>query len=126
MVGDEAAIPLASAEAILFIILSSKIYPLYFFDGLGVVSPMIISAQEILAFLHLIMSMSLCVIYLAVLAIFEGVAAVRKTSFVVPILLYSLVLPRSPACRVSIQGIGVRLLLRLVAARAIHIPWLVY
>jgi len=126
LVGDKAAIPLASTKPVLLNILSCEIHSLYLFDGLGVVSPVIISAHEILTFLHLIMTMSLCVINLAVLAILEGVAAVRKTSLVIPILFYSLVLPGSHAWSVSIEGIAVRLLLGLVAAWAVHIPRLVY
>ena len=69
VVGDKAAIPLAGTKAILVNILSCEIHSLYLFDSLGVVSSMIISAHEILTFLHLIMTMSLCVINLAVLAI---------------------------------------------------------
>jgi len=126
VVGDKAAIPLARTKAILVNILSCEIHSLYLFDSLGIVSSVIISAHEVLTFLHLIMPMSLCVINLAVLAILEGVAAVRKTSLVIPILFYSLVLPGSHAWSVSIEGIAVRLLLGLVAAWAVHIPRLVY
>ena len=118
----EAAVPLARTKAGHLQVLLREIHSLYLLHGRAIiVRGIFISTHEILTSLHLLAAM-----HLTVLVVLEGVAAVRKTPLVIPILFYALILVSWPAARsVRLQGVGVGLL-GLVAAWAVHVPRLVY